>query len=162
MGLWYQRSRQRLMAWEDFKVVGPFNKERTAQFDAQDTVNWSILLDETGKKPVALQGTPGLHQELVLQSGTAPVRYLNVFNDVMYVLAGTNFYSIDSNLTVVRRGTITTSVGTVFMDLNNAGQIMIADGVAGWIYDTIGGSFTQITDVNFPSLPLGVVYADDY
>lgn len=150
------------MAWEDFKVVGPFNKERTPQFDAQDTVNWSILLDETGKKPVALQGTPGLHQEIVLQSGTAPVRYLNVFNDVMYALAGTNFYSIDSNKTVVQRGTITTNVGTVFMDLNNAGQIMIADGVAGWIYDTIGGSFTKITNVNFPSLPLGVVYADDY
>lgn len=150
------------MAWQDFKIVGPFNKERTAQLDAQDTVNWYIILDETGKKPVALQGTPGLKQEIVLQSGTDPVRFMDVFNGVFYALAGTNFYSISSSLTPTLLGAISTSTGTVFATLNNAGQIIIVDGVNGWIYDTIGGSFTQITNPDFPSKPLGVVYVDDY
>ncbi len=150
------------MAWADLKVVGPFNKERTAQFDAQDTVNWSILLDETGKKPVALQGTPGLKLEKTVQSGTAPVRFLDVFNDVMYALVGNNFYSYDTSLNQTPLGTINTTTGTVFITLNNAGQIIIVDGVDGWIYDTIGGGFTQISDPDFPAKPLGVVYADDY
>ncbi len=44
----------------------------------------------------------------------------------------------------------------------NAGQIIIIDGVDGWIYDTIGGGFTEITTPDFPTKPLGVVYADDY
>lgn len=150
------------MAWQDFKVVGPFNRERTPQFDAQDTVNWYVLLDETGKKPVALQGTPGLKQELVLQSGTDPVRWMGVFNGVWYALAGENFYSISSLFVPTIIGAINTNVGTVFATINNAGQIILIDGVDGWIYDTIGGGFTQITSPDFPGQPLGVVYVDDY
>lgn len=150
------------MAWQDFKIVGAFNKERTAQFDAQDTVNWSILLDETGKKPVALQGTPGLKAAITLEDGTAPVRYMGVFNDIWYAVAGENVYTINSLLTPSLIGTINTDSGTVFMTVNNAGQVILVDGVDGWIYDPATGDFLEITATDFPSKPLGVVYQDDF
>lgn len=150
------------MAWQDFKVVGGFNSERTPQFDAQDTVNWHVLLDETGKKPVALQGTPGLRAEITLQAGTDAIRYMNVFNGVMYALAGANFYSISDLLVPTLIGEINTNSGAVFMALNNAGQIILIDGVDGWILDQGTGDFLQITSADFPSKPIGVVYQDDY
>ncbi len=162
MGIWPLVQRRFLMAWQDFKVVGAFNKERTGQLDAQDTVNWYILLDETGKKPTALQGTPGLKQEIVIEEGSAEVRYMGVFNGVWYALIGENFYSISSLLIPTFIASINTNIGTVFMALNNGGQIILVDGVDGWIYDIASGDFTEITDDDFPSQPLGVVYVDDY
>jgi hypothetical protein len=98
----------------------------------------------------------------VVEDGNAPVRYMGVFNSKWYAVVGENVYLISSLLAPTLLGSINTDIGPVFMTVNNAGQVILVDGVDGWIYDPGTGDFLEITTSDFPGKPLGVVYQDDY
>lgn len=150
--------------WDNLNVVGPYNKERTAAFDAQDTLNWYVITDPIGKKPTALMGTPGLRNDLLIQTGTDLTRALFVYRGLMYGVCGSNFYSIAPNLTKTLLGSITTSTGFVRIVGNNSanGQLLIVDGQKGYLYDVTLGTFAQITKDGFPSRPIDCAFFCGY
>jgi hypothetical protein len=148
--------------WANFPVVGGFNKERTAAFDAQDTVNWYVILDKLGKKPEALMGTPGLQAETTLNTGNVVGRQLYTYRQNLYAVVGSGVYKLNNNLAITHLGNIGTSTGFVRIVANNAGQILIVDGQDGYLYDTVGGSFAAITAPGFPSKPIDAAYFEGY
>lgn len=150
--------------WASLDVVGPYNKERTSALDAQDTLNWYVIEDPLGKKSRALMGTPGLRNDLLIQTGNDMTRALFVYRGVMYGVCGDNFYSISSNLTKTLLGSITTTTGFVRIVGNNStdGQLLIVDGQKGYLYNVTSGVFGQITESGFPTRPLDCAFFQGY
>lgn len=131
----------------------------SAAVSAQRRLNcfYEIRLDQD-KHATIIRGTPGSSVELTLP--TSPIRGWVVAKDILYVVAGSVLYSVDTGNTVTSRGTLSTSTG--YVDLQDNGvQVLIVDGTYGYIYTIVAGSYYQaalnaagsfgiITDPNFP------------
>lgn len=138
-------------------------------FESSRTINFypELAPDTDCKSVVALLGTPGL--ALYTTVGDGPVRGIHTFNGVNYVVSGGGLYSVDSSKNVTFLGSLQTSSGTVLMEdngitANGAGgnQLIVVDGVAGYICD-IGGAFSTIPNTGgFPLNPKGLTYIDGY
>lgn len=102
---------------------------------------------------VILQPTPGL-SELCDLTDCSEVRGLYAWNNYIYAVARRGSTSIlwrvDANGNMAEVGTITTSYsGPVWM-VGSTTQLLIVDGVWGYIYTPGTGLFQSITDVDFP------------
>jgi len=112
------------------------------------------------KEQIVIRGTPGTVGILELPS--FPIRGWKVVSNILYVVAGLSLYKVLSNLTATIVGTFdSNSTGSVSVSDNNV-QLLIVDGVAGYIYTIItgtyaqsaldaAGSFGKISDANFPN-----------
>ena len=133
--------------YSDFPVVGPYDTERTVDFNAEDTVNWYVLNNQRGKKPQALAGTPGLKAEFTVDISTRAVRQLIAYQDYLFIITGeTVTYINQFNPTPVFLGNLVTLTGYVDFAINNAGQILLVDGVTGYIIDFTPLSLTESLD----------------
>jgi len=140
--------------YSDFPVVGPYDTERTVDFNAEDTINWYALNNPRGKKPQALAGTPGLKAEFTVDISNRSVRQLIAYQDYLFIITGeTVTYINQFNPTPVFLGNLVTLTGYVDFAINNAGQILLVDGVTGYIIDFAPLSLTQIADPDFPANP---------
>jgi len=74
-----------------------------------------------------------------------------------YVVIGNTFYQISTLGATTSLGTLNTFTGRVSMS-DNGVQVMIVDGLYGYIYNVNTGIFVQITDVDFPANPTTVTY----
>jgi hypothetical protein len=105
------------------------------------------------KTPIALYGTPGL--TLLVNTGTAPVRGARTIPYLVatYYVAGNTVYVLNSGGGSTAIGTINTATGYVGMTDSgeNGLQLLIVDGLNGWIVNLTNNSLTQITDPNFPN-----------
>src|SRR5258708_1072508 len=128
------------------------------------TQYYPAVSNHKGKYNVVAYPTPGL--DLFCDTGKANVRALYTLNDVMYVVAGNTFYTVNSSGTKTSLGTLNTSSGfakiraiTGGIDTNN--QLLIIDGTNGYTYNT-GTSIATfpITDVNFPQTATDVTTQD--
>ena len=143
---------------ERIRFIGGFKQSRSIAMNDQRTVNLYPELDPTGRSVAALYGTPGL--ELFATAGSGPVRGMWPFGTVNYVVSGGGFYAVNTSGVSTEIGSISTTTGPVSLS-DNGTQIMVTDGVAGYIYDTSTGVFSQITDASF----LGgdfVIFQDGY
>ena len=144
----------------DFDIVGSFNDQRVAGFDAERTINMFEYDDPLGKKNKALLPTAGLLNRLnVVTSGSFRAQF--VFKNVLYNVIGTGVYRVTDLLVSTLIGTLGTASGYVGIDANTF-QIIFVDGLNGWIWDTNASTFTMITDVNFPSQPIDVAQLGGY
>ena len=103
---------------------------------------------------MALLGSPGLELWVDL---SAEIRGSLVMGDYLYVVAGRHLYRLDKFGTTTSLGTINTSTHPLSMASNGL-DIVISDGVEGFVYDIEDESFSQITDEDFPA---GVVVQID-
>lgn len=152
------------MAKANYSIIGGYNKYPNLDFDQEETINLYVLLDEEGKKPIALLNTPGLKEECVVMPGNAPSRALFTFGDNMYGVFGSGVYLFeptDGQLVPIQIGSLGTDTGYVSITANNGNQLIFVDGQQGYIY-TIGGTFGPITSSDFPPLPLNVAFLDTY
>ena len=119
---------------------------------------YSVRPDQD-KNQVVLRGTPGAVIDYTLPQG--PFRGSSLVAGILYAVAGAVLYSITVNNVITALGTIQTSVGTVGIK-DNGLQILIVDGVFGYVYTLITGSYAQaalnaagsfgvVTDPNFPN-----------
>lgn len=159
------------MSWTDYPIVGSYNNQRFTEIDAERTINMFEYPDPLGKKPNTLLPTSGLVDEQV-KFGAGEVggfrsqfsyKY-SINNPIMIQVIGSTVYKVDlpvSGQTPVALGTINGTTGYVGIEANQF-QIIIVDGVAGWIYDVSTSLFTQITDPGFPVRPIDVTYLDGF
>lgn len=105
--------------------------------------------------------TPGLN--LFSSFGATPVRGGIEFEKgtVDYVVHRGVFYEVNNAGVATARGNIGTTTGRVSM-AHNGVQVMLVDGVAGYIYDTGTTTFSLISDVDFPANPLTVCFLAGY
>jgi hypothetical protein len=150
--------------------VGPTYNSRSSNIDASRSVNFYPEMNPADSKSVmALIGTPGTN--LFEQLPTSPVRGMHVFGALMYVVAGNTLYSVTIAGSVsAALGTLATSTGLVAMEDNGlaasgvgGNQLIIVDGVNGYIYNASTGAFTTISGGGWPMAGSGTVtYIDGY
>jgi hypothetical protein len=101
------------------------------------------------RSKVAIYGTPG--KDLFTSFGDTPARGLYQRGDFLYEVHRGTFYEINNAGVKTSRGTINTTSGRVYM-ADNGTQLILTDGVDGWIYTFATNAFTQIADPDFPGL----------
>lgn len=104
---------------------------------------------------------PGL--DLFCDVGASPWRGLIAVeqNDFLYGVNRAVFKEVNNAGIVVDRGMLNTSVGTTEM-AHNGTQVMVIDGINGYIYNTQTNVFVQITDIDFPANPTSLTFQDGY
>jgi hypothetical protein len=152
-----------MSATVDYPIVGSYNNQRVLSIDAERTINLFEYIDQKGKKAHVLLPTSGLlntNQQFVQTTGGFRRQF--IFNNNEYSVVGNGVFLINAATNVVSLlGRIGTSVGYVGIDANTF-QIIIVDGLNGWIYDTTANTFLQITDTNFPKAPIDVTNLDGF
>lgn len=129
-------------------LVGSSKQERSFPFDHQRSVNLYPILDQEGKEPSALYGTPGLSMYGV--AGTGPGRgCFFATNGRAFSVSGSELYEIFAGGSTSFLGALLTRTGNVSLD-ENGQQLMICDGQYGYILTYGTNVFTQITDPDFP------------
>lgn len=143
-------------------LVGPTNEQDAKSFDVQRTINYYPMYNEIsgGKEPTSLRGTPGLNLEAV--AGFGPHRGgITAANSRSFLVSGNKFYELESDATLTVRGTLNSVTGQVGMEENNAGEVIIVDGLNGYLFDTATDTFSQITDGDFYG-GFSVAFMDGY
>lgn len=138
--------------------IGPAYRSRSLNVSAQRAVN-CYLETGTDGAPVALYGTPGTVRQATL--GNGPVRGGIAAGGYSWWVSGNTVYRLDSSMTATACGTIGTASGPVSMAVN-AFQVLIVDGVSGWLVDLTTAVLTQITDPDFPAGVTQATYQDGY
>ena len=166
------------MTWRPFALAGGCYEDDTLPWSAQDTVNWIPVMAEVEgtRTPVMLRGVPGLSPTAANgdafsafdSSGArrSGVVFRGAYNadGVFLLVQGTTCYRYNGDWkapTVV--GTVP-GVGRVTFahnQITGGSQIVIANGTAGYVYNTVDGTFAQITDEAFPGAK-SVDYIDSY
>ena len=140
--------------------VGPAYQATSLNADAQRSVNCYMELDNASPRaPVALYGTPGTVRKFTLPTG--PVRAGWKEGAFSWWVAGNTVYRVDAGYATLAIGTIGTSSGEVGI-CSNGQQVLIVDGVGGWIINTATSSLTAITSVGFPVGVKRATYQDGY
>lgn len=128
-------------------LASQFYQHSAVQFSNQRLINQYIeasAAPET-RAPVVLLSTPGAVQ---FADVSEPVRGMKVVGTLIYVVAGTVFYSVDTAGTKTNLGTV---AGADYVDIiYNSTQIMIAAGTNGYVYTISSGAFAAISDGDFP------------
>src|SRR3990167_427059 len=141
-------------------IVGPAYQFRTVDFDYQRCINWYPVIDQGGKEVMSLFPTPG-YNLFSTPSSTGEVRGLFTHKDVGYAVVSNTLYTVDDEGTATSRGTLNTSSGKVYMAANPT-QVMITDGIAGYIYTISTATLAQITDADFPQEPIYLTFQSSY
>lgn len=126
--------------------LGNFGKSRNVSSQKRTNLYAEIQRDAE-KGTLTLYPTPGLVTDLNL--GASPTRGLWKKGDFRYLVNGNNLWRIANDGTRTSVGTLLTSNGRVDMT-DNGTQILIVDGVNGYIYNTQTTVFTQISDPDWP------------
>src|SRR5574337_56171 len=154
------------MTWAPFPIAGGCYKDDTLPWSAQDTVNWIPVVAEVQgtRTPVMLRGAPG-YSAVYAPAGAAglPVRGAYDADGFCVVVIGQTLYRFDGTGTLTSLGGMP-GVGRLSITHNQitgGSQIVIANGTAGYVYNTADGTFTQITDDGFPGAK-SVDYIDSY
>lgn len=141
--------------------VGSAYTARSRNLDAQTCINY--YLEHGGKDSKAenmLVGTPG--QVLFANCGLGEGRGIySASIDRVFAVVDRKFYEILYTGAVIERGQLDTATGRISM-VDNGVQVMVVDGLKGYIFTFADNSFVQITSVNFPNGARTVTYADGY
>lgn len=140
--------------------VGPAYQARSLNADAQSAINCYLEMDNASPRaPLALYGTPGTVLKFTLPTG--PVRAGIAEGGFSWFVGGNTVYRVDSSYNMTTLGTISTSTGEVGICSNGA-QILIVDGVGGWLITVAASTLAVIADADFPNGVKRCAYQDGY
>lgn len=140
--------------------VGPAYQSRSLNADAQRAVNCYMELDNASPRaPVALYGTPGTLLKFTLPM--SPVRAGWKEGAYSWWVASSAVYRVAADYAIVLIGSIGSSAGEVGIASNGA-QILIVDGVGGWIITVATSTLVAIADPDFPNGVKRATYQDGY
>ena len=123
--------------------VGPSYALSTRKASAQRAVNLFLVGMETvSKAPFILQSVPG---EVLFCALGAPIRGFIETGSRGFVVAGSTLYELSAAGVATSRGTLATSSGPVDMAWGVT-QLVIVDGLHGYVLNLASNSFGQITD----------------
>lgn len=129
-------------------IMGLGIQSKSSNVTAQKRVNLYLEISEDGDKTnVVAYGTPGL--TLYTDIGGSPNRGVYAVGDYVYVVNLGTFWQVDNAGVKTSKGTLSTTTGRVGI-ADNGTQIMVVDGANGYIYKIADGTFTKITDADFP------------
>ena len=144
--------------------VGPSYQVSTIPLDCQRTINLYPEPDElqTGKDGSvgALVSRPGLTLALTLPQSKIRGMWRVSSTGQVFAVAGNALYEISSSYVATLVGNLQTDTGVVSMS-DNGVQLIVVDGIYGYIVSMASGAFVQITAPGFYSSNK-VVFMDGY
>lgn len=143
-------------------VVGPTYNLEARAFDAQRCVNLFPDASESGasKAPTRLLGCPGLEEFADVLSG--PIRGCKTTaGGRSFWVGGDTLFEIDEDGNETDHGQLNTSIGRVSM-AENGTQLMIVDGLNGYIFTLATDSLDPIADAQFPNGATVCGFQDTY
>lgn len=144
------------MTWRDVPIVGGAYSDGTLPWTCQDTVNWLPTPAERAGTRSAwiLRSPPGFTAYATTQN--KPVRGAHDAEGLFLVVAGRTLYRVNTNGTTTSIGTIpgVTRVSIAHNQIENGNEVVIVNGQSGYVYNTVAGALTQITDEAFPGSPI--------
>lgn len=151
------------MRHQPANLLGGSYRDENLLWSSQDTVNWlpTVAQQEGTRTQVKFATPPGL--SYFTQCGDGPIRGARDVEGKLFVVSGNGLYEIALDGTPTNRGVIP-GVGRVSMSHNKRGygnQLLIANGDAGYVWDTTGTTLTKITDSGYPGAVM-VDYLDHY
>jgi len=143
-------------------IVGQSYALTDLSYDAQRCVNLFAELSESGssKTPARLVGTPGLEPYTV--AGGGPHRgCLTTEGGRCFFVSGNKLYEISALGVATERGTLNSAITRVSLAANGT-QVMMVDGVNGYILTLATNAFVQISDNDFPNGATVCDFQDTY
>lgn len=139
--------------WNPVPVVGGAYSDDSRPWSCQDTVNYIPVMAERpgGRSPSMLRAAPGW-LTFCASMQPAPVRGLHNVEGVLLAVTGNTLYRIGLDGAATGVGTVP-GVGRVSMAHNQiagGNEVMIANGDAGYVYNTVSGELARVTDTGFP------------
>lgn len=141
-------------------IVGPSYQMDARSFDVQRTINLYPILSEVrdSKDVVALKKCPGM--SIYTTVGGGPIRGgITTARGRCFVVSGFDLYEITTSGNV-NHGSLNSATNRVSI-AENGDQVMIVDGVDGYIFTQSTDTFAQIADGDFPASNT-VVFLDGY
>lgn len=140
--------------------VGASYQMEATSFDNQRCVNLYPLVTENqdSKSVAALRSTPGLKKEYEIGGGG--IRGGIESSNRGFFVSGQDFYEVLVDGSEIKRGSLLTGTGIVNLE-ENPTQVMLIDGLYGYIFNKSTNVFEQITDAAFPT-PSSLTYQDGY
>lgn len=145
-----------------FPFIGPTGGYFGQQFDPQQTINMmTVSLGEN--IPPALVSIAGTKTIYTKDSGNSTRGLFATGNKLIGVFED-EVVLFDENLVPLTLGALNTSAGIVNFAANNAGQVMLVDGVDGWVVNLSAETLTQITNAAFTAInnPVDCDYLDGH
>jgi len=139
--------------------VGPSYQLSNRKADVQRTVNMYPQKVEsgTGKAQFFLKSVPGLTENSFSTTQTS-FKAVTAYGDTdLYAVIGTGLFDITTGTIGSSLGTVVTTGASAVM-ASGREHVVIAGGVFGYAYEVGTSTFTQISDVDFPSSPNWVAY----
>ena len=128
-------------------LFGIGNQGKSLNVDAQQRTNLYIEVNQDAEKNIlTMYPTPGLTTFVNL--GVVPIRGMYDRGSALYVVHKNNFYLIANNGAGTILGTMLSYTGRVSITDNGA-QLIIVDGVNGYIFTFATLAFVRITAVGF-------------
>lgn len=147
--------------------IGQTSTAESTEINAQLTQNWYPHSSPGAVSKLSLLPTPGLKSWGT--AGVGPIRGMTRYENTLYVVSGSNFYSVDSSGASTYLATLNSSTGRVYLAANEVGeQIGVADGTDFYIWDASGTDWKVITDAADPDYdadcptPNVVTFMDGY
>lgn len=144
------------MNWQPVQIVGGAYADDTRPWTSQDTVNWLPLQAERigARSDWILRSVPGFRQYATTQN--KPVRGAHDAEGLFLVVAGRTLYRVNTNGTTNSIGTIpgVSRVSMAHNQIENGNEVVIVNGQSGYVWNTVVGALTQITDEAFPGSPI--------
>jgi len=137
--------------WQDFPLPDGSYDDQTREWTQQDVVNYlPLFAQQAGARSRALYRTaPGL--DVFASIGNGPHRGAISVEGTLFVVSGTALYEVAKDGTATSRGTIpgTGRVCMAYNQITDGNQLVVGNGSSGYVYNTVTGAFTQITDDGF-------------
>lgn len=141
------------MRWQDLPIVGGSYRDDTRPWSVQDTINFiPVQAERSGtRSPALLRCAPGF-STFSAGAQSSPCRGMHNVEGTLYGVVGDKLYTWGIDGTATSLGTIpgVERVSMAHNQIAGGNQIAIAANNAGYVYDTVAGTLTQITDDGFP------------
>jgi hypothetical protein len=139
--------------------VGPAYEAPSLSVNHQRCINFLLEIDKNqAKTPTALYGVPGL--ELLSTLAPGAVKGLIEVNGELYAAVGQAFGRVNPDWTFTALGSYSGTARITMVD--NGLQVLVIDGLSGFVYDIAAGTWTQITDPGFVYGSTQGTYQDGY
>lgn len=139
--------------------VGPAYEAPSLSVNHQRCVNFLLEIDKNqAKTPISLYGVPGLELLATLAGGA--VKGLIEVNGEVYGAVGQAFGRVNSDWTFTALGSYSGTARITLVD--NGLQVLVIDGLSGFVYDIAAATWTQITDPGFVYGSTQGTYQDGY
>ena len=139
------------MAWKPIPIVDGSYADDSRSFSAQDTVNWlPVAAEQAGARSnTMLRTAPGLQE--FAQIGDGPHRGARHVEGKLFIVTGQSMYQVSANGYARLLGTVPgrSRVAMTHNQIAGGNEVVVMNGSAGYIWNTLDQTFTQITDPGF-------------